>query len=508
MSSDSTEKASVKEQSLVFLFCFFVSLIAYGPILGNGLASDDFEVVLRVSKGDLISLHSFFRPLSDISIYLCFLISGINGWSYVLFNLLVHVFCGVLLYNTCLYLFSNAEKKRTVGITAVLLFVLYPFHHESIVWAVGRGSGMATLLAIAALNLALIKPPKTVWILVSGALFFLSLSTYENTVLLPLIAGVLIWLKHRDTGGWWYKWMIVFSLVAIGNLLVRFWLVQLIVGDYGSRIFEFHPLTLVLKFLKASGRLVLPPLHSEIYMMGGSVLAGSLFVFLSFRMFRKNPSGKVAYIAIGAAFLFSFLLPVLFGVSTRTIEGDRLLYFPSFFFSLWLAYILVTGTSFRQLRITVAIIVIYFTGCLYSGNLKWREADTIRTKLLAQTASFLKDKKTAYLVNLPEEYKGAHVFRNGFSAALTLIGIDTTGVEILSFQGESYRLPLAASIIPERDKQGALQIGEHLKFLDRTTVLVWDREKLMYRQQVIDPERPVLFWNNHELELLPLLSEK
>lgn len=497
----SAKKDSGFEQLAVFLLSLFITLITYGSLINKELASDDHEVVLRVSKGVFFHLQSFFRPVSDITLFLCYKLSGNQGWSYVLFNILVHSLCGLMIYKTCLVLFSEKEKKNIIAYCATLLFILYPFHHESLLWAVGRGSSLATLFAVLAMYISLIKKPTIGWIVLVFLLFFLSLSTYENTILVPFIAASFFWTKHKNDKFWW-RWPLIFQLTAVVSLLVRYFLVGVIVGDYGERIFDFSPEVLTLKIFKAFGRFVLPPVPSEKGMILLSLLAGILLSLISLRLIKRFESERSRFYAILAALGFSFLLPALFGVNTRTLEGDRLYYFPSFFFAIWLAYTLVQICTPGKLRWALSFIIVYFLFFLHNGNKIWKRADIITRVILDDIIAFRAQYDKIYIVNLPEEYYGAHIFRNGFAEALVLNGVDSVGVELLSLQGPSQRVSLNKLLKPVRDSSGNLCVGSNTIFMNRSTVRAFNREYNRFLDMKIDSTKPVLYWNNKRIERL------
>lgn len=489
------------EQIIVFFLSHLITLLAYGSLLNKGLSSDDNEVVSKVSNGLFFNLNSFFRPVSDITLYLCYQISGNQGWSYVLFNIIIHALCGLMIYKSCLVLFSEKEKKAVIAFYATLFFVLYPFHHESILWAVGRGSSLATLFAVLAIYLSLIRNPDGLWVGIVSVLYFLSLSTYENTILVPLIVAVLIRANQHANNNWW-KWSLIFLITALLNLLVRYYLVGVIVGDYGARIFDFSPNALVLKIFKASGRFIMPPGLDEKWMIILSLIAGIVLLFVSIRLLKHDKSGRGVFFSILISFGLSFVLPSLFGISTRTLEGDRLYYFPSFYFSILLAYSLVQLCSSVQLRWAASLLLGYFLFCLHNGNKIWKKADEISKVILDDMVAYRSKADKMYVVNLPEEYFGAHVFRNGFPEALILRGVDTTGIVLLSLQGPSQQLILNEVLKPVIDSSGSLLIGLNTVFLNRSTVLSFNRETKIFEKLAIDSTATILYWNNRNMELM------
>src|SRR5579871_3652800 len=96
----------------VTLFCI-ASLLLFLPILHNSFLSDDFAVMKRVGADKTIFIRGFFRPLSDVTLYLNYRIGGFNPKGYYLFNILLHGINSYLLFRFCLnWRWANDERKQ------------------------------------------------------------------------------------------------------------------------------------------------------------------------------------------------------------------------------------------------------------------------------------------------------------------------------------------------------------------------------------------------------------
>ncbi|KYP13997.1 hypothetical protein [Flavihumibacter sp. CACIAM 22H1] len=460
----------MSKKTNVLVVLLGLSIVVYLPIITKGLASDDFGVMHRIVFGNIFYLDGFFRPLSDISLYVCYLIAGFDGWIYNLFNIVLHGASAYLLYRTCLLLFKENEQAAVISRTAAVFFVLYPFHNESIVWVVGRASNLSCFLGFSALYSALAYRLSVPRMLLIGLLYFASLSTYETTITLPFIAAVFLWQLY-PTDKRWIKGLCLFGGVAVLNLLVRSLLVKEIVGEYGARMFDPSVLNNLVKYLKTAGRLFLPPMASASAMTVLAVFVFAVLGGISIRLWKKTSVNRLQLLGISLAVLFSAAIPFLFGVSTRTIEGDRLLYFPSYFLCCWISFVLITWMGkpgYRWINIAIAS---YFLVFLQINNFTWRKADRITKTILADMAALRPQYKKLLVHRLPEEYKGAHVFRNGFMEALLLNGIDTTGIQIATFMDPMDIHQQDQVFLPEENRPG------------------W----------VSTPEMPVIYWNNRNM---------
>src|SRR5450631_2244316 len=96
--------------SIWILFLFVgTSFIIYLPVIDRYFVSDDFNVLYRVCLEHTIFIKRFFRPLSDISIYLNYQLGGINPLVFNSFNMLINGINGWLVYMTCLSLGQRLE---------------------------------------------------------------------------------------------------------------------------------------------------------------------------------------------------------------------------------------------------------------------------------------------------------------------------------------------------------------------------------------------------------------
>src|SRR5438067_1228373 len=145
---------SLTRHALIFAGLTILAVILYYPILGNTFLSDDYDSLYRIIIEKRILLKEFFRPLIDVSFYLNYLISGMNSRSFYIINLIIHIVNAFLLYRFALKFTLFEEKRQFVfAYLSAVLFLVYPFHNEGVVWLTGRISSMATMFALLGMNL-------------------------------------------------------------------------------------------------------------------------------------------------------------------------------------------------------------------------------------------------------------------------------------------------------------------------------------------------------------------
>lgn len=490
----------IRKDIIVYLVLLSLGLLEYAMVLNKGFASDDFGVLYRVIHQKNFLQQGFFRPLSDISLYACYLIGGLHPLTYNLFNVLLHVSGAFLLFKITGRYFQDQTGAGSIGIAAALLFLCYPFHNESIVWVVGRASILSCFLGFYSLYIALGPKPGGGRMALAAFLYFAAMSTYETVAPLPGIALILLYRKEHPAG-YYLKWILAYSIALGLNLVLRFATSDDVVGDYGSRIFDPSIPGNLLKFAKTFGRIWLPPQQSPAVLVVLTLIVGVSLVIVSRIVMTRKPVQRFDYLKLLLAFLLSCLLPFLFGVSTRTIEGDRVLYFPSFFQALWLAF---TGyhviRSGYRLYFLLAVLACW-TIFLELNNYTWIQAAGITQKIMHAVIKINQDNpspKQKLILNIPEEYRGAHVFRNGLYDAVLLNGGDTTGIGPLGFQGPSESALPHTMVQPQR-KDSVTWIGTYAGLQDKGLLLLPVRntaDTLIYH---LDDQYLVYYWNNQEL---------
>ncbi|OJY93245.1 MAG: hypothetical protein BGP13_16545 [Sphingobacteriales bacterium 40-81] len=484
----------LKHNLFVFLVLGFIVFLIYYRILDHNFLSDDYDSLYRICIEHTIIVKEFFRPIIDISFKFNYFFSGLNGLGYYILNLLVHIANAFLVYKIMNAYTPASNKYNLLGWLSAFLFIIYPFHNEAIVWLTGRLSSIACFFALLCIYVWLGNLRLFVKILLSIGFYFSGLLAYESILLLPLIILIFIWDKPYST-----KYVFLFSgislIVVIGYLLIRYYVSGNIYGGYGSRMTDVGFLGGIVKGGKTFGRLFLPPSENSNYFVAAAAILGIIMFFLNLGLFRIYSIRILTpYIKLVLVLITSLSIPVLFGISTRTGESDRLLYFPSVFICMIFAVIiqlLIKSTKWRL--ISCSVLSIYFVTFLLLNNKNWEKASELSGKILEQA------KASAYrnivYINLPDEIEGAFVFRNGFNKAMILNNIDTgkiwvnnmlTRLEYLEFKEAIHPLTEAGAVIlPPVTKvsfigNDSMQVENILNFEKRvfpkenTTILYWN----------------------------------
>jgi len=139
---------------------------------------------------------SNYHPLTVLSLAANYAISGTEPWSYVLFNLLLHLANTVLVFWLA-YLLS--DKKRWVALFTALLFGVHPTHVESVAWISERKDVLYTLFFLLSLIAywKYLQTNRSTGYWACFLLFVCSLLSKPAAIVLPLVLFLLDYWKER-----------------------------------------------------------------------------------------------------------------------------------------------------------------------------------------------------------------------------------------------------------------------------------------------------------------------
>ena len=400
--------------------------LLYFPVLGNGFLTDDYAALYRILVERRILYRDMLRPLIDISFYFNYLISGLHPLGYYIFNFLVHAANCYLVYLVAsgIALFAD-RRQQYFAVLSGLAFALYPFHNEPVVWLSGRLSSLAALAGLWAIYLSMSPKGPRNWI-GPALLWITGLFAYESIIGLPLIILGLRCSNRRQ----FLREALIWVAVAVVWALIHYGLAGSMLPDYGrSSLAKQDGGDLWTQALKVLGRCFLPPFDRPDWMSKAFAGVGVLLLAVNIAVWLRKPAQAftVAYGKLAFAFLIALAVPVMIGVSTRTSEGDRLLYFPSVF-------LCMSGVA-ALLQLTRRRLVWWAVGGFFglagvllieANNNNWVTASSTATAIIDSA----RGSGPLVLVNLPDEWEGAYIFRNNVEQSMVINGIDTAGLVV------------------------------------------------------------------------------
>lgn len=431
---------------------FLLALISYSTILNSFFLSDDFDQIGRVLEGDLsftwgLEQGGFFRPLFILSYVLDGSLWGTNPFGYHLTNIALHA-----LNSWLVYLLSERLLRRSghdpdvsfrISAAAGLVFLLLPSHTEAVSWISGRADLIATVFFLTALIFydSYRQERSLPYLLVTLGLFMLALLAKESALCLPLIIIAIELIPAADqrpafdlkqaikAGG-------LLALILLVYFLIRYAAIGEFIGVYGaSHHLNFNVSLIWERLPKYSVRAVLPPLPEQLSFMllkpfksrafitFSLIFIAALSSLLVIRHRRQAPVKRkqqnVLLLLLLILFLCSLLPVITMGISVFDTSGERLVYLPSIFTSIGIAYISAIFITNRKLwMLAIFCLLVFYSASLYRSNQRWREAANLSKSILNDLVS-LSGHDDLLVINAPDSLRGVPVYQNGLTKALT-----------------------------------------------------------------------------------------
>ena len=490
---------------LYFLFYFVAAIILFLPILNKHFVSDDYVVLKRVCLERTLRVEGFFRPLSDCTIYLNYLIGNLRSPGFNLLNIFIHSVNSFLLFQLCLkWKWSPDEKLQwRYALVASILFLTYPFHNEAVAWLLGRGSSLAATFGISALLILLSGWNDKVKYLGVCICYFIGLLAYESIIILPLIIFVLL-IGNKTPTKTFLNWTLVFFITGIAHLILRYNFSGAIFGKYGEDFFDVPLVNFVGNTFKVIGRLIIPPISNPLlFLVILAFTAGAIFYLFFIKLKKQIPNRPFVFKLLGILGC-TLIIPFLFAVSTRTSEGDRLLYTPSIFFCCLISFLLCS-----LVRSRIKATLIFVSLCIYNvlflevNNYNWLKAGEAANFIISTLKSDRTDE--IFIANLPNEINGAYVFREGFKDALIINKIDTSKITVIN--------KLSKELITDPDETWTPAVYQSKIFIPPLLEITRDTQTdTSYHEPghisyVLPEGSNLYYWDQHKFVLLKKWSE-
>jgi hypothetical protein len=453
---------------ITILFAAFFLWVAF-PSLYYFLNDDLFHIPLAAEKN--FAHGTLLRPVSDLSLWLDHRIWGKNAFGYHLTNLLIHLINSLLVYLLAKELFSRYRGGEGEGELkawlAALLFLVFAYHSEPVLWIIGRGGSLSTLFFLAACSCYLKRGLSGRYFFFALAFFCIGLFVYESIWVFPLVAFFISAADLRWGGrkGWNRELNYLIGILVLFGLflLLRWAKTGSLMGSYEMRMSSRGNIVrLLYNYSALFARNFLPPMANGKLFLFFTCLLLILLASASFFIAKRRKAGGL-FGLLGACLLVSLLPAITLGIDTHDTESERFIYLPSMF-----TVLLLTELIFLLIRRTDVATWVLLALCLLNGlqfreaALSYRYAGTIARRSL----SFMDEKKpleNVYLFRMPSQYKGALIFRAGIQPALTWMdpGLSYRNLVVIS-QGEPLQRRDAFSCVERDLRSSADMLGARI----------------------------------------------
>lgn len=416
---------------LVLLGSIAFSLLLYGRVLPSYFLSDDFEFIGYVHRYGKMAVTDgpFLRPVSQFTYAQDYFLWKLNPFGFHLTNILLHGINGFLLYVLLrrLLLLLQIKHASSSALASAGLFLALSCHSEVVAWIAGRTDAVVTLLGLGAtVYLVNLISKRSLGSIIGFLSFFLmALFAKENAIILPLVWTVLeatyLVVRNEKPAVWHFSLLGAVFTCVVAYLIVRWLIMGHIVGGYGAGHLSYLNFsTLIHGFIYTVRALVppLPPLpRSTVYAVTGAILALVAVVLFVVRRRLCSADGLIIG-AFGLCFYVSLLPALTMPASLFSMEGERHLYMPSLFLCSLLPLMFLAVSRSLKIMVWLTCLLIISEGlALGVSNGRWVTAAHL-SKEIAEAVSHL-DPQTTLVVNVPDNFQGAYIFRNGLTQAAT-----------------------------------------------------------------------------------------
>jgi hypothetical protein len=427
---------------------FLFSFLCYWMVIPTYFLADDFQLIGRVAREGMFwtwgsSRGGFLRPGTILAYLMDYRIWGFNPVGYHLTNIAWHAAAAYALYLVARALLHEADDRdrRRLSFLAACLFIALPCHSESVAWIAGRTDVIAVALGLGATATFL-------HVLSSGsvaasfcALLFLAGALLAKESVIPLPAIWLLMTAHR----WWCSktrpphltlvTLALAFLIWVGYFFLRKITLGHFIGGYAT---ERHTSMMTLSTMVHLGRYAIrtfiPALPLRFYeaasmfiVFGVCLLLGVVAAMLRFRFkaLKTTPWHLLPLLAL--SFIGSLIPVATMNVGMFDTQSERFLYLPSAFACIGAAVLI--DILFRPRKVANVILlslIVIQSFALQWGNTRWKTASILSRQIAAEVSEH--SPENTVILNVPDNYRGAYVFRNGLQEAATLfVGNNTTG---------------------------------------------------------------------------------
>lgn len=196
-----------KDYSLWLIgFSLLLTFVAYIPSLSADFVNwDDQDYVSNnliikdfsdFGKFFTTSIQGNYHPLTMISLAINYAISGLDPFSYHLFNIIFHLLNVFLVFK---FISKLSSQNIFIAFTTAVLFGVHPMHVESVAWVSERKDVLYTLFFLLGLisYLKYIEENSRKQYILTFIWFLLSLASKPAAIIFPVVLFALDYYKAR-----------------------------------------------------------------------------------------------------------------------------------------------------------------------------------------------------------------------------------------------------------------------------------------------------------------------
>ena len=400
-------------------FILVVFLLVY-VVLSNsntGFFSDDYVWLNRYEKFGFYGLGNnyndqFFLPLTYLVQIVEWSFFKENYPFYFFINGFVFVFSLFVLYELLKQIQSAFELPLFWSEVIVSIVLLSPYNTEVLKWYSSQSYLFSTFFIITAFYFyfKFKKSSQKVYLILLSGSFFISILFKEIGLFFPFSIFLIEVIAYRKKIN--FKLLLILSLLLVVYFSMRALFLGNLIGGYGSEIhldFSFEKILAVIAAYFAKFFFLYR------YEFGFYFLLFLNVLFLLIVLLKRDKK-IFRYTATFTLLFIISLLPVI-NLETSFLDGiqsDRYGYLPGIFASI------VIGSTITFLLNKKSVLVICFSlgivqfYLLHTTLTDWEKAQEFKNNFIERVREISASNPSFTLINLPDNYNGIYIFRNGF----------------------------------------------------------------------------------------------
>ncbi|MBI5407862.1 MAG: hypothetical protein HZA14_00690 [Nitrospirae bacterium] len=415
------------------LLCFAV----YGEVLGYYFTSMDAFPLLLIGKIDSLKdigkvfssplgggfpFGTYYRPLSELSYGIDYLIWGKNPMGYHLTDILLHLINSIMVFVIAGILFSDFRRGLMYAWIASILFLLNPLG-AAVVPSIARRQDMLIALMLCLCLLSFAKAERagknrTAWYALSMIIGFLAVFSKESAFVLPVLIWLLSFIFSND--GDYKKRSITavkrsapFLSLALLNTFLHVYLFGSW-GVHGSSGLSQNAAAAIKSFFTLAGPLEILQLSLPLKAAALLVISLAAFLFLMNALRKHGVRGFLDVILSRERRVYTYLLTfiltfmALFTVSGKSLDFYH--YLPNM--AVIILAVMALADTFTKKWVSIVVkfsggilaAYAFFYSPVFVDYTAWRSSSELTRKTLDETEKALgsdRDASRIYLINWP-----------------------------------------------------------------------------------------------------------
>jgi protein O-mannosyl-transferase len=416
-----------KKMLIFSILIFLFASVVYGALLNVGFLSDDWGYVILARDTTVFESLNFFtnpdylgagggnfRPLASVAtvvLWKPFL-------NQPLFLHLIAIFLHSIVALLVGLLTMKLLKNKASFYIASLLFLVLPLNIETIAWLCAAWNGLFSLIFLLLFLIVYLSYNKFNFLkyCLLTLLFFSSILFKEYALLLPAIILLFDLFQKKKVNFTMISYLFILDLVYFG------WRSSVIgsLGGYGNHLTFNIPD--ILKYIEMPFAYIFSfhDLVPSLLSVSFSILLIAAIIYSVYKIVKNEKKALFSVVLLAILiYLGNVLGWNIFDFTNNHIAHNRVLYLSNVFFVL-LLYYLIGRLSVKKRLYFVIVYVLLSVVIIQYQMIPWRTAGETTESILEKISVEKIDIPTDELqiTNLPDNYQGAFIFRNGIDQAV------------------------------------------------------------------------------------------